>query len=84
MLGKVAKGNRKLNLMKRFRMSLRGESHPAHKLTEEQVKAIRKLWAIGHRNIKVLARNHGVSPANIRKIVKGETWTHILNWPYES
>ena len=61
-----------------FRMSLRGESHPQHKLTEVQVRAIRKLWAVGHRNTRVLARNNGVSPANIRKIVKGETWTHIL------
>jgi len=59
-------------------MALRGESHPQHKLTEDQVKSIRKLWAICHRNIRVLARNNGVSPANIRKIVKGETWTHII------
>lgn len=59
-------------------MVLRGESHPAHKLTEEQVTVIRKLWKIGHRNIKVLARNHGVSPANIRRIVNNETWTHLL------
>lgn len=64
--------------MRKFRMALRGESHPRHKLTEDQVKSIRKLWAVGHRNLKVLARNNGVSPANIRKIVKGETWTHIL------
>jgi len=64
--------------MRRFKMALRGESHPQHKLTEDQVKAIRKLWAIGHRNIRVLARNNGVSQANIRKIVKGQTWTHIL------
>jgi hypothetical protein len=64
--------------MIKFKMSLRGESHPQHKLTEDQVKSIRKLWAIGHRNIRVLARNNGVSPANIRKIVKGQTWTHIL------
>ena len=59
-------------------MALRGESHPQHKLTENQVRAIRKLWAVGHRNIRVLAQNNGVSPTNIRKIVKGETWTHIL------
>ena len=59
-------------------MALRGESQPQHTLTEEQVKSIRRLWAVGHRNIRVLARNNGVSPANIRKIVKGETWTHIL------
>jgi hypothetical protein len=64
--------------MRTFKMALRGESHPQHKLTEDQVKAIRKLWAIGHRNIRVLARNNGVSQANIRKIVKGQTWTHIL------
>jgi hypothetical protein len=64
--------------VKRFRMALRGESHPQHKLTENQVRSIRKLWAVGHRNIRVLAQNNGVSPTNIRKIVKGETWTHIL------
>jgi hypothetical protein len=56
----------------------RGESHPAHKLTEEQVKVIRNLWRIGHRNTKVLAQNNGVSTANIRRIVKNETWTHLL------
>lgn len=59
-------------------MALRGESHPAHKLTEEQVTTIRKLWKIGHRNVRVLARNHSVSPANIRRIVRNETWTHLL------
>lgn len=64
--------------MKRYRMALRGESHPAHKLTETQVKAIRKLWSLGHRNMKVLAQNNKVSPANIRRIVRNETWTHLL------
>ncbi len=59
-------------------MALRGESHPQHKLTEEQVYTIRKLWKVGHRNVRVLARNNGVSPANIRRIVKNETWTHLL------
>lgn len=61
-----------------YRMALRGESHPAHKLTEQQVNTIRRLWNIGHRNIKVLARNNKVSPANIRRIVRNETWTHLL------
>ena len=59
-------------------MALRGESHPQHKLTEEQVYTIRKLCKVGHRNVRVLARNNGVSPANIRRIVKNETWTHLL------
>jgi hypothetical protein len=61
-------------------MVLRGEMHPGHKLTEKQVLTIRDLWNIGHRNVKVLARNHRVSPANIKKIVMKETWKHL----YES
>jgi len=65
-------------LRNRKRMALRGELHPQHKLTEEQVYTIRKLWKVGHRNVRVLARNNGVSPANIRRIVKNETWTHLL------
>jgi hypothetical protein len=64
-------------------MKLVGELHPMHKLTEVQVMQIRDLWKIGHRNIKVLARNNGVSTTNIKKIVRNETWTHILRWPYE-
>jgi DNA-binding MarR family transcriptional regulator len=59
-------------------MGLKGELHPQHKLTEKQVRSIRRLWEIGHRNIKVLAKNNGVSTSNIRKIVKNETWKHIL------
>ena len=65
-------------LRKRKRMALRGESHPAHKLTEIQVKSIRNLWKVGHRNVRVLAQNNGVSPANIRRIVRNETWVHLL------
>ena len=66
-----------------IRHMLRGEAHPMHKLTEEQVTQIRELWKRGHRNIRVLARNHGVSQANIKKIVTNRTWTHMLKWPYE-
>lgn len=57
---------------------LRGESHPMHKLTDKQVQIIRELWKVGHRNTKVLAKNNGVSPANIKKIVMNKTWTHLL------
>jgi hypothetical protein len=60
---------------------LRGELHPMHKLTEKEVENIRALWRVGHRNVKVLARNHRVSPANIKKIVTNKTWTHMLVWP---
>jgi hypothetical protein len=56
---------------------LKGEQHPNHKLTDVQVVSIRHLCEIGHRNLKVIARNNGVSTTNIRKIVKREIWTHI-------
>jgi hypothetical protein len=56
---------------------LRGQSHPSAKLTDEQVNQIRKLWAMGHRNIKVMARNNRVSPANIKKIIERKTWNHL-------
>jgi hypothetical protein len=66
-----------------IRRMLRGEAHPMHKLTEEQILQIRDLWKIGHRNIRVISRNYGVSPANIKKIVTNKTWTHMIKWPYE-
>jgi len=45
---------------------LRGQTHPAAKLTDEQVLNIRRLWNMGHRNVKVIARNN-----------KGKTWAHL-------
>ena len=66
-----------------IRRMLKGEAHPMHKLTEKKVTQIRELWKVGHRNVRVLARNNGVSPANIKKIVTNQTWTHMIKWPYE-
>jgi DNA-binding MarR family transcriptional regulator len=54
-----------------------GETHPSAKLNNQQVKDIRHLWEVGHRNIRVIARNYGVSQSNIKKIVLGETWKHL-------
>jgi hypothetical protein len=56
---------------------LRGQSHPSAKLTDEQVIQIRKLWEMGHRNIKVMARNNRVSSSNIKKIIERKTWNHL-------
>ena len=55
----------------------RGQTHPSAKLTDEQVLNIRKLWKMGHRNIRVIARNNRVSPANVTKIIKNQTWQHL-------
>jgi hypothetical protein len=58
--------------------TLRGERHPLAKLSDEQVLQIRNLWKMGHRNIRVIARNNGVSSSNIQKIVQNKTWTHLV------
>ena len=55
----------------------RGQTHPSAKLTDEQVLNIRKLWRMGHRNIRVIATNHKISSANVVKIVKNKTWQHL-------
>lgn len=55
----------------------RGENHPSAKLTDLQVLEIKELWNIGHRNIRVIARNYGVSQSNIKKIITRETWKHL-------
>ena len=56
---------------------LRGQQHPSAKLTDEQVLNIRDLWKMGHRNIKVIARNNKVSPSNVLKIIQRKTWNHL-------
>jgi DNA-binding MarR family transcriptional regulator len=56
---------------------LRGQTHPSAKLTDEQLLQIRRLWQMGHRNIKVIARNNKVSPSNVLKIIQRKTWTHL-------
>ena len=52
----------------------RGQTHPSAKLTDEQVLSIRRLWKMGHRNVKVMARNNKVS-SNISKIVSNKHGT---------
>ena len=47
---------------------LRGQSHPSSKLTDEQVIQIRRLWRMGHRNVRVIAQNNKCSSANILRI----------------
>jgi len=57
---------------------LRGENHPRAKLTSEQVLEIRKLHKQGF-SLNVIAKNYKVSKWNIKKIAKGETWTHLVD-----
>jgi hypothetical protein len=55
-------------------MSLKGESHPRAKLTEEQVKEIRLITHIGCRKI---AKIYGIDHTTVCYIRKGKLWKHI-------
>lgn len=55
----------------------KGEAHPRAKLTNDQVNQIRDLFSKGF-STNVIARNFKVSDWNIKEIVKGKTWKHIL------
>lgn len=56
---------------------MRGSAVGTSKLTEDQVREIRRLFESGHRQCDI-ARSFGVTQANISEIVKGKTWKHLL------
>lgn len=56
----------------------RGERHPLAKLTDDDVREIRKRLR-GIRGLGgVVAKEYGVSQATISYILQGKTWKHIL------
>lgn len=56
--------------------SLKGVKHPSSRLTDTQVKEIRRLHHMGNSQT-VLARLYGVSQTLISAIVRRKKWTHI-------
>ena len=54
----------------------KGEEHPRHVLTDEQVIEIRELYAAG-RIMRELAIEYAVSYATIQGIIIGKYWRHI-------
>lgn len=59
-------------------VDLRGEAHPCHKLTRQQVVAIRKALQAGvsGNSLAIIA---GVSPSIIYFIRKGARWGHLVD-----
>lgn len=55
---------------------VRGEDHPAAKLTDDSVRSIRKMYEAGW-SAAALARKHGVSALTIRFAVLRKTWKHV-------
>lgn len=55
----------------------RGTSNPKAKLTESDVKEIRKRYKAGVVMISTLAEAYGVHPTTISRIIHGIRWRHI-------
>jgi 16S rRNA U516 pseudouridylate synthase RsuA-like enzyme len=56
----------------------KGESHCRAKLTEDNVREIRRLYATGEFTLKELAMRFGVHFSGIAKIVTRSTWKHVV------
>ena len=62
----------------------RGEGHGRAKLTEEQVREIRRQYVPKYGEQTRLAKEYGVSQALIAKIVRGDIWTHLDDCPEQA
>ena len=56
-----------------------GENHPNHKLTEDDVRFIRKHYQPRSKEfgVRALARKFGVTICPIRRVINGEGWKHV-------
>lgn len=55
----------------------RGERSGPARLTEEQVREIRRTYVPGEMSYAALARRYGVAMVTIHHIVVGNTWRHV-------
>ena len=60
-----------------IRRQARGERIGTAKLTENDVTAIRKLWASGEWSTREIAKRFRTSHQNISAIVNRKTWAHV-------
>ena len=58
-------------------LSGRGASHGRAKLTDEQVREIRREYGGRWGEQTALAKKYGVSQALVAKVVRGEVWGHL-------
>jgi len=75
----LARGTRKDNAADSMHngTSAKGALHGQAKLTEDQVREIRRLYATGNFSQRELARRFDVSPATINLVIHGKRWRHI-------
>lgn len=56
----------------------KGEHRPTAKLTEDQVREIRRRYTVGDCTHRQLSREFGIDHGHIRRIVIGDSWRHVL------
>lgn len=54
----------------------RGVNHHSAKLTEDQVREIRRRWTGGEKQT-ALAERFGITQSSISRIVRGQDWIHV-------
>lgn len=55
----------------------RGSMSSQAKLTEDQVIAMRAIYAQGNTSLSQIARNHGVSVSLVSQIINRKIWLHV-------
>lgn len=60
--------------------SAKGARHHKAKLTEQDVLQIRKRFLGKRGQLAALAREYGVCPQNMKAVVAGRTWRHLLEY----
>jgi hypothetical protein len=77
----LARGTQKDNMADAIRNGRlnapRGTANGRAKMTEDQVREIRRLYATGDHTLKELAVRFGVDRVTIRCIIKRLTWEHV-------
>jgi hypothetical protein len=61
--------------------SLRGTEHPAHKLTPEDVREIRRAYRPGWISYRDIAERYGVSLQLVSQIIKRQAWAWLEDGP---
>lgn len=56
----------------------KGERHGMHKLTEEQVLEIRKIYSSQKISLSALGRAFGISHTHVSFIIKRQSWKHVV------
>jgi DNA invertase Pin-like site-specific DNA recombinase len=61
--------------------SLRGIEHPAHKLTPEAVREIRRAYRPGWISYRDIAERYGVSLQLVSQIINRQAWAWLEDGP---